>query len=76
MERNNQCKCLNVSMDQGWVDHGSARAVLWVLPSARALHSTGSGAGARAAETQLRARAGCRAVTGLPWLPRVGPPLP
>lgn len=40
----------------------------------RALHSTGSGAGARTAETQLRASAGCSAATGLPWLPRGGPP--
>lgn len=63
-------------MEQGWVDHGSARAVLRLLPSARALHSTGSGAGARPAEIQLLARAGCSAVTGLPWLPRGGPPLP
>lgn len=54
------------------VGGGSARAMLRVLPSARALHSVGSGAGARTAT----ARAGCSAVTGLPWPPRGGTPTP
>lgn len=32
-------------MEQGWVGHGSARAVLWLLPSARALTAREAGRG-------------------------------
>lgn len=45
MERNSQCKLLkyNVCIGQDWMGHGSAPATLWLVPSARARHSTRAG---------------------------------
>lgn len=73
MGRNKQCKCLNV---YGTRLGGSQLGTGGALAPARALLSTGSGAGTRAAETRLGARQGAVPRQGSPGFPGEDHPCP